>query len=122
MRYSELRAAFRDAGIHQAEIAAEINLSETSMCHRMQGRYPFTLTEAYAILDILNRPYTDLPRLFPKDGAAVNAPTPIADSTISWLETFTDDIKRTVDTRLAMARAAISAPPPPPVPIPIQGR
>ena len=117
MRYVELRNAIRDAGIYQAEIAARIGLSETSMCHRMQGKYPFTISEAYAILDIIDRPYTDLPRLFPKDGIATNAPEPVTDNALLWLETFSDDLKRTIDTRLAMARTAITAPQVLPIPL-----
>ena len=116
-RYIELRNALRNAGIQQRDIAVQIGLSETSMCHRMQGKYPFTISEAYEILDILHRPYSDLPILFPKDGASGNAPVPASDNAINWLETFSDDIKRTVDARLAMAIAAITAPPHQPIPL-----
>lgn len=117
IRYTELRNALRDAGITQAEVAKALSLSEASMSFRMSGKYPFTLTEAYAILDMLDKPYSELPRLFPKDGIAANAPEDTTCATLNWLESYADDIKRTVDIRLQMVKAAMAAPQPAPVPI-----
>lgn len=116
-RYIDLRNALRDAGITHAALAAELGISETSMSFRFSGRYPFTLEEAYKILDLLERPYSDLPRLFPKDGIASYAPADPAQSALVWLEAYADDIKRTVDARLQMAKAAMAEPLPAPVPI-----
>lgn len=107
-RYIELRNAFRGAGITQGEVARELCISETSMCFRMSGRYPFTLTEVYKILDMLNRPYSDLPKLFPKDGVAAIAPKPAEFTAANWLESYADEIKRTIDVRLQMAIAAMA--------------
>lgn len=116
-RYIDLRNALRDAGITHLEVAKALGISETSMSFRFSGRYPFTLAEAYVILDLLGRPYSDLPRLFPKDGIAANAPADPAQSALVWLEAYADDIKRTVDVRLQMAKAAMAEPLPAPIPI-----
>ena len=107
-RYTELRNAFREAHITQGEIAKELGISEKSMCFRMSGRYPFTLTEVYKILDMRAKPYSDLPKLFPKDGVAANAPKSPEFGAANWLEAYADEIKRTIDVRLQMAVATLA--------------
>lgn len=66
--YSKLRHALEDADIDRADICAKLHKSPTYVAHRFTLHQPWTLDDAYSILEMLGEPSDKLPYYFPCDG------------------------------------------------------
>ncbi|MEA4927853.1 MAG: helix-turn-helix transcriptional regulator [Candidatus Limiplasma sp.] len=66
--YAALRGLMAANDYTQHQFARAINVAPRTMDTRMQGKYPFTLDEAYATLDLFRIPHDRLHEIFPKDG------------------------------------------------------
>ncbi len=107
-RYIALDEELRKAGFNHNDLAAHLQISVTTMTNRFTNRQPFTAWEMYAIMDLLELPYSELPRLFPKEGLAAYAPEPSAAEAIHWIEKFASDINRGIADQLNLMRAAVA--------------
>lgn len=68
-RHRRLRGALTAAGYDQQELADILGISPTSISNRMRGKYPWTVSEAWAVMGLLD--ITDpsqLGVLFPPGG------------------------------------------------------
>lgn len=52
-RHRRLRGALTAAGYDQSELADILGISPTSVSNRMRGKYPWTISEAWAVLDLI---------------------------------------------------------------------
>lgn len=68
MLYLKLRGAITERGYQIADLVPVIDKCPSAVSLRMCGHIPFSLPEAYAILDFLGIPYTELPTYFPPNG------------------------------------------------------
>lgn len=66
--FKELRDALHIAEIRSVDLARELLLSTGSISNRLMAKQPWTLDECYKVLELLNRPPSDLPKLFPRNG------------------------------------------------------
>lgn len=66
--YTVLRGLMASNDYNQEQLGRKLSLSRASVGHRMVGITPFTLDEAYTILDLFHTPHTRLHEVFPKDG------------------------------------------------------
>ncbi len=66
--YLELRGELARRGQTLKTMAIKIHKSYSYVCKCACGECNFDLKDAYAILDWLNIPYSDLSRIFPKNG------------------------------------------------------
>ena len=70
MLYLKLRGAITERGHQISDLVHVIDKCPSAVSLRMCGHIPFSLPEAYAILDFLGIPYTELPAYFPPNGHA----------------------------------------------------
>jgi len=68
--YIDIRQRCREMGIDLAYLAEKTGISKNSMARRMTGKLPWTLDEAYTILDVLKLSPDHLIKLFPRGGKA----------------------------------------------------
>jgi hypothetical protein len=68
--YSKLRHALDDADIDRPYIAKTLGVSNSYVGCRFVGRYPWTVEDAYKILDLLGEPAEKMTEYFPKGGKA----------------------------------------------------
>lgn len=66
--YGALRGALLAQGIDHQHLARALLLSETCLSRKMNAKSGWTLDEAYGALQLLGRPASDLPALFPPGG------------------------------------------------------
>lgn len=66
--YFKLRQQLFALGMTQEELCREIGKGQQYMSHRLTGKKPFTVDEAYKILEILDIPDSRLTEFFPKGG------------------------------------------------------
>lgn len=66
--FKALRDEMHIAEIRSVDLARELLLSTGSISNRLMAKQPWTLDECYKVLEMLNKPPSDLPRLFPKNG------------------------------------------------------
>ena len=66
--FRKLKTVMFSNDVTQAELSKVLGVSETYMTHRMTGRYPFTMDDAYKICDYLHLPYSELSTYFPLNG------------------------------------------------------
>ena len=69
--FKKLRGKFAALGMDQNYIARKIGLDRSSVSLRMTGRREWTLSEIYAVMDLINEPYERLNEYFPKGGRDV---------------------------------------------------
>ena len=67
--HAKLRGALVAANIDQKYLARKLLLSRKCVSQRMTGKYPWTMDEAYAIMDLLRIPYDQMALYFPPKGA-----------------------------------------------------
>lgn len=68
-RHRRLRGALKAAGWEQREVADVLGISPTSVSNKMRGKYPWTIDEAWRIMDIIGISAPDmLGLLFPPEG------------------------------------------------------
>jgi DNA-binding XRE family transcriptional regulator len=66
--FRKLRGIFAELEFDQAYIAEKLHVSQQSISNRMRGKYPWTLDEMYAVMDLIQEPYERLHEYFPKGG------------------------------------------------------
>ena len=68
-RHRRLRGALTAAGYDQQELADILGISPTSVSNRMRGKYPWTISEAWAVMTLLGTSDpAQLGVLFPAEG------------------------------------------------------
>jgi len=66
--FRKLRGILAELEIDQAYLAKHLGVSQQSVSNRMRGKYPWTLSETYAVMDLIQEPYERLHIYFPKNG------------------------------------------------------
>jgi len=66
--FSALRFALAAIDMSCAELAERLGIVSSTLSLKMNDRQPFTQTEQYAILDILEKPDESLYEFFPRNG------------------------------------------------------
>ena len=66
--FAELRKLMSANDMNQEQLARRIGLSTSCMNDRLNGRFPFTLREAYEIVALFEQPLERLHELFPPGG------------------------------------------------------
>jgi hypothetical protein len=66
--FRKLRGKLAEFEIDQIYLAKKLGVTQQCISHRMTGKYPWTLTEMYAVMDLIQEPYDKLHEYFPKDG------------------------------------------------------
>lgn len=69
--YFKLRQQLFALGLTQEELCREIGRGEQYVSFRMSGKKPFTVDDAYKILELLEIPDSRFTEFFPKGGRAV---------------------------------------------------
>lgn len=67
-RHKRLRAAMCAAGVTGQDIARRLDCSGNSVSARMTGRVPWSMSDAYTILDMLGLPSDQIYTYFPPGG------------------------------------------------------
>lgn len=67
-RFNVMRARLQEYGIEQTDLAKKLGRSIAYLSHRYTGKDPWTLDEMYTILDLINEPYENLHKVFPRNG------------------------------------------------------
>ena len=68
MNRNLLRAKMLESGVDVKTICEVCGISYPSFYRKLNAHTEWTLEECYQIMDLLGRPYTDLPLLFPRRG------------------------------------------------------
>lgn len=66
--YSKLRHAMDDADLEREDICRALGKSTTYVAQRFQRKYPWTIEDAYTILQLLQIPEGMMTEFFPKGG------------------------------------------------------
>ncbi|MEG0941619.1 MAG: hypothetical protein RSE64_06945 [Oscillospiraceae bacterium] len=66
--FRKLRGKFWELDIDQKYLAQKFDCSVMTISHCMTGKKQWTLDWMYAILDLIDEPYDQLPTYFPKGG------------------------------------------------------
>lgn len=68
MPFSALRKLLRANDYTTQELAELLGKSRFYVCQRLNGKYPWSMDDVYAILDEMSVPYQDATHYFPKGG------------------------------------------------------
>lgn len=71
--YRKLRGKLREMGIDQKYLAGFFGISQASVSHRFTGSVPWTIPEAYTIMNLIQEPCERLHEFFPRDGGVTRA-------------------------------------------------
>ena len=66
-KFRKLRAAMVEGDIDQRELARELGLTQQAVSAKLSGRAPWTLCQAYMVMEVLELDLSRLPLLFPED-------------------------------------------------------
>lgn len=66
-KYRKLKSRILEASYTQGEIAENLGMSMSYMSKRFVGKEAFALSHVYAICDMLEIPYSEIPEYFPPD-------------------------------------------------------
>lgn len=66
--FQAIRAELYANEIGQELLARRLRISAHTVSRKLNAHTEWTLEECYQMLDLLGRPYTDLPILFPRGG------------------------------------------------------
>ena len=66
--YHALRAALYGCGVTHEQLARRLRLGTATVSRKLNARSPWTLTECYQVMDLLGKPYEQIPQIFPRDG------------------------------------------------------
>ena len=67
-KYCYLAGRLRQLDLTQSDVAAALGLQQSAVSHRFTGRTPWSCTEMYAVLALVQAPPEDLHLYFPADG------------------------------------------------------
>lgn len=73
MLYRYLAGRLRQLGLQQSDIGRELDLCQTAVSHRFNGRTPWTVDEMYKVLDLIDAAPEELHVYFPRGGLADGA-------------------------------------------------
>lgn len=73
--YTRLIRMLQANGYDQPAVAEQLGLGVSSVSRRYRGKDPWHLDEMYKLMDLLNEPYENLHKLFPKNGIEENVKT-----------------------------------------------
>ena len=65
--YSKLRHAMDDADISREDIACKLKCSRAYIDQRFRCEYPWTMKDAYTVLDMLKIPCSEISEYFPNE-------------------------------------------------------
>ena len=65
--YSKLRHAMDDADISREDIACKLKCSRAYVDQRFRCEHPWTMKDAYTVLDMLKIPYSEVSEYFPNE-------------------------------------------------------
>lgn len=71
-KYANLRGILAEKGIRLYELADGIGKSYVTISNKLQNHTPFTLDEAYRILELLEIPSSKIYEFFPPGGEAAS--------------------------------------------------
>ena len=90
--YSELRRACKVRGITYDDISKRLSIGTTTVSNKINGKFPWTQEEMYALLDMLREPYRKMHLYFPPGGVyagTADDPPPTAeDKLIDAIKSF----------------------------------
>lgn len=66
--FPRLRGRLTQLGMTQKYLAKELGIGFASLNHRMNGKYPWNLDEAYKVCEILDIPKDEIYIYFPPNG------------------------------------------------------
>lgn len=66
--YQALRNELFINGISNPELARLLLVGSSTISRKLNGKSPWTLDECYRVLDLLGKPHSALPDLFPEKG------------------------------------------------------
>lgn len=66
--FRKLRGKLAELDIDQVYLSKKIGISRATVSTKMSGHSPWTLSEMYAVMDLIGEPYTLLHEYFPKGG------------------------------------------------------
>ena len=67
-KYRVLRGLLKDGDFDRAYILAQLDMATDTYYRTLRGERPWTQTEMYTLLDMLDMPYTAIPIVFPAGG------------------------------------------------------
>lgn len=67
-KYSYLAGRLRQLDMTQGDVAKRLGLCSAAVSDRFRGRTPWTLWEAYEVLDLVGAEPSELPIYFPANG------------------------------------------------------
>lgn len=70
--FLKLRVKMYELGVDQSYLSSKIGLGITSISLRMTCKREWSLSEMYAVMDLIQEPYEKLHEYFPKDGGIVS--------------------------------------------------
>ena len=92
VKYSELRRACKVRGITYDDISKRLSIGTTTVSNKINGKFPWTQEEMYALLDMLREPYRKMHLYFPPGGVyagTADDPPPTAeDKLIDAIKSF----------------------------------
>ena len=66
--YQAVRAELFANEIGQELLARHLRISAHTVSRKLNARSPWTLAECYQVMDLLGKPYEQIPLIFPRDG------------------------------------------------------
>ena len=66
--YHALRAALYGDGVTHDQLARRLRIGTATVSRKLNARSPWTLAECYQVMDLLGKPYEQIPLIFPRDG------------------------------------------------------
>ena len=66
--YHALRAALYGGGVTHDQLARRLRIGTATVSRKLNARSPWTLAECYQVMDLLGKPYEQIPLIFPRDG------------------------------------------------------
>ena len=69
---NKLRTKLFEAGIIQTDLGKIFGRSQQYICDRMKAVYAFDIWEVYALCDLLEIDYSEIPKYFPYKDVTVN--------------------------------------------------
>ena len=67
MKINLLKGRMAERGIFAANISAQLGRERTYACKKVKEPWRFQLSEVYIICDILEIPYEEIPKYFPRE-------------------------------------------------------
>lgn len=74
LRHQHLRRLYRARGMTIEELALATRQSRNTVSFKLSGVYPWTIDDIYALCDLLQIEWKDIPHYFPRHGMDRYAP------------------------------------------------